>query len=214
MAKSPQQATQSFIQNVWSFLASPGFAAILVVIAVVVAVRLPVDYRRIMQVTDNVFSTHIYYGLNMLHGRAVPAFTLAHSFWQLGLIFMWWASRSRIDFWQSAIAFQVLSAVASALIVYFWFGKLPSRPSPWVRAFWAVSLVIVTPVIAPHLLDGAYYFGYIGLANYHNPTVHMLRPLALVMFFYALSALETPRHSGWHIAFSFLVFAAGTFLKP
>ena len=241
MIKTQQKSPPSFIQSVWAFLVSPGFLAIVLIVLVVVAVRLPIDYRRIMQPTDNDYTTHIYYALDMLHGRAVPAFTLAHSLWQLGLMFVWWASRSRIDFWQSAIAFQVLSSVAAALIVYVWFGRMRSRPSPWMRAFWAVSLVIVTPVIAPKLLDGAYYFGYIGLANYHNPTVHVLRPFALLMFMFAMQVLGeretgaddasdpveaagTPADRGrldkpWlrksmMVLAAAVIFAGGTFLKP
>lgn len=203
-----------FIQSAWAFLAAQNYLAILLVIAAVVAIRLPIDYKRIMLITDNDYTTHIYYALDMLHERDVPAFTLAHSFWQLGLIFVWWLSRSRIDFWQSAIGFQVLSSVASALILYFWYGRLPGRPSAWKRAFWSVTLVIVTPIIAPWLLDGAYYFGYIGLANYHNPTVHMLRPFALLMFIFAMDVLQGPGHSAWKILFAALVVSAATFLKP
>ncbi len=207
-------ASSPAVQSARRFLTSQNYLVILALIAAVVAIRLPIDTLRIMTPTDNDYSSHIDFALNMFHGRPVPAFTLAHSLWQLFLIFLWLISRNRIDFWQSAILLQVLSSVAAALILYFWFGALKNRPNALLRAAAAVSLVIVTPVVLPGLLDGYYYFGYLGLANYHNPTVHVLRPMALIMFFYALSALETPRHSGWHIAFCFLVFAAGTFLKP
>lgn len=206
--------TNSLWRSVRSFFTTRNILALVVIIVLVTVIRLPIDYRRMMTVTDNDYTTHIYYALDMLAGRPVPAFTLAHSFWQLFLIFMWWASRSRIDFWQSAIGLQVVSSIAATVILYIWFGTIKPQPAAWKRVAWAVTLVIVTPVIAPTLLDGAYYFGYIGLANYHNPTVHVLRPLALVMFFYALSALEHPRHSFWHILVCALVFAAGTFLKP
>lgn len=202
------------MQRIRTFLTSQNYAAILLIILAVIAIRLPIDYKRMMEITDNDYTTHIYYALDMLAGREVPAFTLAHSLWQLGLIFVWWASRSRIDFWQSAISFQVLSAVAAALIVYFWYGSLPGRPSPWKRAFWAISLVIVAPIIAPGLLDGAYYFGYIGLANYHNPTVHVLRPFALLLFIIALRALHPPQKDGWLVAACALLMATATFLKP
>jgi len=214
MTKLQRLVSHPTVQSARSFLFSQNYLAILLLVVLVTAIRLPIDFRRIMAITDNDYTTHIYYGLDMLHGRPVPAFTLAHSFWQLGLIFVWWLSRSRIDFWQSAIGFQVLSSVAAALIVYFWYGALPGRPSPWKRIFWAVTLVVVTPVIAPQLLDGAYYFGYIGLANYHNPTVHMLRPFALLMFIFAMQVLLGPRSSIWKILFAALIFAGATFLKP
>lgn len=214
MAKIQRLFSHPTVQSARAFLRSQNYLAIILIVLLVVAIRLPIDYKRIMGITDNDYTTHIYYGLDMLHGREVPAFTLAHSFWQLGLIFMWWASRSRIDFWQSAILFQVLSSVASALILYFWYGALPGRPSPWKRAFWSVTLVIVTPVIAPWFLDGAYYFGYIGLASYHNPTVHMLRPFAVLMFIFAMEVLTRPASSAWKVLAAALIFAGATFLKP
>ncbi len=202
------------MQRIRSFLASQNYLVLFLIIAAVVAIRLPIDYRRMMEITDNDYGTHIYYALDMLAGRGVPAFTLAHSMWQLGLIFIWWASRSRIDFWQSAISFQVLSAVSAALIIYFWYGALPNRPSPWKRAFWAVTLVVVAPVVAPSLLDGAYYLGYIGLANYHNPTVHVLRPFALLLFIIALRVLQPAHRPGWLLLAAALLMAGATFLKP
>lgn len=197
-----------------NFLASQNYPAIFVLILCVILIRLPIDYKRIMQAADGDFGNHIYFALDLLHGRPVAAFTMAHSLWQLLLIGVWWISRCRIDFWQSAIAFQVLSSLASALIIYFWFGQVPGRPSAWARTFWAATLVVVAPVILPFLLDGKYYYGYIVLANYHNPTVHMLRPLALLMFIIATQVLDSPRHFIWLVLFSAAITAAATFLKP
>lgn len=201
-------------RNLLSFLAAQHYPAILIMILVVAAIRLPVDYLRIMTPTDNDFSLHIYFALDLLGGRPVPAYTLAHSLWQILLIGVWWLSRSRIGFYESAVGFQVLSSVASTLVLYFWYGALPGRPSPWLRAFFAVSLVVAAPVILPALMDGSYYFGYIGLANYHNPTVHMLRPFALLLFILAVEALARPRHSGWVCALSAVLMVLATFLKP
>lgn len=211
---SISKRVSSFAASARSFLAAQNYFAILLIILAVIAIRLPIDYKRMMTITDNDYTTHIFYALDMLHHRPVPAFTLAHSFWQLFLIFMWWLSRSHIDFWQSAIGLQVVSSITAALILYFWYGTLPNKPSAWARAFWAVTLVMVTPIIAPTLLDGAYYFGYIGLANYHNPTVHVLRPFALVLFLFGMSAMRTSKHTAWAILFCALVMMGATFLKP
>ena len=214
MILNQQRGISSVLQPIRTFLKSQNYLVIFLLILAVVAIRLPIDFKRIMTITNNDYTTHIYFALDMLQGREVPAFTMAHSFYQLSLLFMWWASRSTIDFWHSAISFQVVSAVASTLVIYFWYGALPTRPSPWIRAFWAVTLVIVTPVVAPWLLDGAYYFGYIGLANYHNPTIHLLRPFAVLMFILGMEFLECPRSSLRRILFAAVVFSLATFLKP
>jgi hypothetical protein len=204
----------SLFHVIQSFLISQNYIVILAVILLVVAIRLPIDYKRIMTDTANDYGSHIYFALDMLAGRSVQAFTLAHSLWQLILIFIWWLSRCTIDFWQSAIGLQVFSSVVSALIIYFWYGALPEKPSAWIRAFWAVSLVIVAPVIVPFLLDGKYYFGYLGLANYHNPTIHVLRPFALIMLISAKEVINSSRHSFWFILLSAAACAGATFLKP
>ncbi len=201
-------------QSIRSFVLAQNYYAILAIVVLVVAIRLPIDYSRIMYYADGDFSSHIYYALDLLYHRPVPAHILAHSLWHMSLVFMWWLSRCRIDFWQTTIGLQVVSSIASALIIYFWFGSIPGKPSAWVRAFWAVTLVFVTPIIAPKLLDGAYFFGYIGLADYHNPTVHVLRPFALLMFIVAMEVLNCPKHSWWVVASSAILIASATYLKP
>lgn len=213
-------ASFPIFKSIRSFFAAQNYWAILAVVLLVVAIRLPVDYVRFMTTTDNDYGTHIYYALDLLAGRRIPSFTMAHPLWQLMLIGVLWLTRGKVGFWESGIFFQVASSVAAALIVYFWYGALPGRPSPWKRAFWAVTLVLVAPVILPPLLDGAYYFGYIGLANYHNPTVHVLRPFALLMFIFAYETIadrpagERPRRSPWLILASAVVIVLATLLKP
>ena len=220
-SNAPTAVSFPLIRSIRSFLAAQNYWAILAVVLLVVAIRLPIDYVRFMTTTDNDFGTHIYYALDLLAGRPIPSFTMAHPLWQVMLIGVLWLTRGRVGFWESGMIFQVLSSVAAALIVYFWYGSLPGRPSPWKRAFWAVTLVLIAPVILPPLLDGAYYFGYIGLANYHNPTVHVLRPFALLMFIFANEVIadrhlesERPRHSPWLILASAVVIVLATLLKP
>ncbi|RPJ40397.1 MAG: hypothetical protein EHM21_14740 [Chloroflexi bacterium] len=197
-----------------SHLTLKNITAALLVVLVVAAIRLPIDYKRMMTITNNDYTVHIYYALDMLHQRPVPAFIWAHPLWELMLVGTWWLSRSRIDFWQSAIGIQALSSAATALMVFIWYGALPNRPGAWKRAFWAITLVIVTPVVLPTLIDGAYYFGYIGLANYHNPTVHVLRPFAILLFIFSIAALRNQKLSIWMILFSAAAVVGATLLKP
>ena len=62
--------------------------------------------------------------------------------------------------------------------------------------------------------DGLFYYGYIGLANYHNPTVHLLKPFALLSFILAARAVSG-RTGNWKqvaLAAALIVLTAGT--KP
>jgi hypothetical protein len=74
--------------------------------------------------------------------------------------------------------------------------------------------VIVTPIVLPTLLDGAYYFGYIGLANYHNPTIHVLRPFSILFFIFSMAALRNQSLPFWQVLISAVAVIAATLLKP
>ena len=58
-----------------------------------------------------------------------------------------------------------------------------------------LSLMLVTPITLFTLADHRLYLGYIGINVYHNPTVTMLKPLALWLFWAVVACLdgETPR---------------------
>jgi hypothetical protein len=51
-----------------------------------------------------------------------------------------------------------------------------------LSALLTLSLMLVTPITLLTLADHRLYLGYIGINVYHNPTVTMLKPLALLLF--------------------------------
>jgi hypothetical protein len=77
-----------------------------------------------------------------------------------------------------------------------------------------VTLTLVAPLMALAPLDGQYYYGYIGLANYHNPTVHLLRPFALVSLIFANRALQVPRSPFWMVLAAAGVIVLSALIKP
>jgi len=69
-------------------------------------------------------------------------------------------------------------------------------------------------VVIPALLDHKLYYGYIGMSNYHNPTVHLLKPFALLSFLFAIRSLEGKK-SGWvAVLFSALLVSVSSWIKP
>ncbi len=193
---------------------------ILAVTAVVVLFSAPVYTYRIMSPTDNDYGTHIQFALDLLKRQPVPAYTLAHPVIQVVLIGILWITRGKVGLWFGLILIQVVAQVLTALILYFWFGQLSGRWEDARRAFWAVTLTMVAPVMALAPLDGNYYFGYIGLASYHNPTIHLLRPFALVSFIFAIQALSptklalAPRSPLWMVLSSALIIVFSALIKP
>lgn len=57
----------------------------------------------------------------------------------------------------------------------------------------ALALCLAAPIPIGSAADSNYYFGYVGLATYHNPTIALLRPLALLLFLAAEAAFDPAR---------------------
>lgn len=175
-----------------------------------------IHFRRIAYPTDNDYSLHVLYAQQIAEGKFedVPLNALAHPAMQVILIGMHLISFRSLGFYASLIVVQTAAQVATALILYFWFGSKEESRWNWIRGFWAATLTIVSPIMAFAIVDGLYYFGYIGLANYHNPTIHLLRPVALLSFILALRIFRHPRSSGRYVIASAILVIGSGVIKP
>ena len=156
------------------------------------------------------FAQHIQQGMG-----DVPGYILAHSAWDWLLI----AGNSilGISFRMSAFLVSIASILAAAWILYlFWFAPvLRARGiSPWWGVAAAFVLNLVTPVSLLSSLDRKWYLGYIGITSYHNPTIILLQPLALLQFALALRCFQQAGSRGRDIAFAGAVTLLATFAKP
>ena len=84
----------------------------------------------------------------------------------------------------------------------------------WLRAGAAVTLTFVAPIMLLAFQDGLFYYGYIGLANYHNPTIHLLKPIALISLLFAIRAINGEGSSWKAITLAAFVIAISSWLKP
>lgn len=198
-----------------AFLASQNWVALAILLVLVVAVSAPIYYRRILvPPADTDYGAHILFTQEMLTGEGISLDGLSHPLLHLAVGFIYWISRNRIGLWESMIIVLVASQTAVALIFYFWLGKLSERLGDIWRVFWSLTLTLVAPVMLLASLDGAYYYGYIGLANYHNPTVHLLRPLALFSFILVLRAFEERKSAWGWVVLSALLIIFSALAKP
>jgi hypothetical protein len=187
---------------------------ILILLALTAAVSAPVYIQRILTPTENDFGTHIIFTQRLLKHDLPPTFVLAHPLLQLIIGFIYWAGRGRIGLWETGVLVQVLAQAATSLLLYLWIGALRGRWAEARRIFFALSLTLVGPIVLLALLDGKFYFGYIGLANYHNPTVHLLRPFALASFYLAARAFRLDKSPIWMVLLSAALMVAGALVKP
>jgi hypothetical protein len=173
----------------------------LVLVIIITALSYPVFYQRMMNATDNDYIQHIQFTQLLLERSFsdIPGFVLAHPIIQILLGGLYWLSRSHIDLYQGMILLMVLSNVLTALIIYAWLDGIQGKWKEIQRVFWAVTVPFITPVFALAPVDGRYYFGYIGLANYHNPTVEFLKPFALLVFILAVRVFTHKQNPKWMI---------------
>ncbi|HSN94363.1 MAG TPA: hypothetical protein VLR89_04800, partial [Anaerolineaceae bacterium] len=84
----------------------------------------------------------------------------------------------------------------------------------WWRVGISVSLTFLAPVMLLALVDGLYYYGYIGLANYHNPTINLLKPFALLSLILALKGFEKCKNPLWVVVASAVLVILSSLIKP
>jgi hypothetical protein len=109
---------------------------------------------------------------------------------------------------------QVIVQILTALIIYFWIGHADRKYWDFLRAGIAFSLTFIAPIMLLAFRDGQFYFGYIGLANYHNPTIHLLKPFALLSFIYAAKAMTVDRNFPLNIGVSAVLVIITALIKP
>ncbi len=184
----------------------------LVSVVIVAALSYPIFFQRLMNATDNDYIQHIQFAQLLLERNFtdIPGYVLAHPLIQILLGGLYWVSRSHIDLYHGMILLMVLSNALTALIIYAWLDGIQGKWKEVQRVFWAVTIPFIPPVFALVPLDGRYYFGYIGLANYHNPTVEFLKPFAILVFILAVRVFthkQNPKWMSWAAA-GLLIFSS------
>jgi hypothetical protein len=210
------QISRTSLSDLRKWLRKQDLRVLTVLILLLFVVSGAINYKRIAFPTDNDYSLHVLYAQHFVEGnfQRIPPFNLAHPTLQIILAAIHYVSFKKLGLYASLMVVQTITSVLTGLILYFWLGEREGENWNWVRAFWSISLTIISPVILLALQDGQYYFGYIGLANYHNPTIHMLRPIALLSFVQAMRVFSKQRASGLEISASASLIILSALIKP
>ena len=195
-------------------LSEQNWSVLILLMLLTVVLSAPIYAYRINNPVDSDYGSHIRFTIEFLKTRSLEPATLSHPLLQFILAFMYWITRSRLSLENALILLQVLVQVVTVLILYFWFGKSQRKNWDWIRAAAAFTLTFIAPILLLAVFDQKFYFGYIGLANYHNPTVHMLKPLALISTIFAIDIVNGKKSGWWAVLFSALIMMISTWLKP
>lgn len=98
-----------------------------------------------------------------------------------------WASFYAAGLLTAMIAYAVLAAAMATSLHRQMRGR-----RPWTAVLLTLALLLTAPILILNLQPPGLYFGYQHPFTYHNPTSTLMRPLALITFLYAASALVPP----------------------
>jgi hypothetical protein len=187
---------------------------ILAMAVVTILITGPVYAHRIYSGVSD-FPSHIQYA-KLIQGQLyqqVPIHILAHPAYQLLLIVVYLLAFQKAGMYAIAVLIQVVVQTLTVLIIYWWFGRSKQNRN-WLRAIWAVSLTLVAPLMVFAFWDKLFYLGYIGLATYHNPTIRLLQPVALLSFLCSLRVFTSYSNSWKFILLSALLVILSALIKP
>jgi hypothetical protein len=121
-----------------------------------------------------------------------------------------WAERSYVF---AALVVGTASYVALALLLHHRILKerSGSGADAWASAGWALALMLVGPITVLTWHTRHLYLGYVAPNVFHNPTVALLKPLALA-WFWIVARPDRERGRGW-MAAALLAWSA-TLAKP
>jgi hypothetical protein len=187
-----------------------------VLVLLVILIFTPVIYTMVILIPNSDYPSHLYWAQQLQEAvhPDVPPDVIAHSGWQFLVIFFQVITKSP---WAiSGVLATMLGIVLMALVLFHWIR--PALIRQGISLWWGLGIVIalnlVTPVFLVTYLDGRHYFGYLGMSTYHNPTIILLRPFAILQFIYAMRCFQegsTPWRQVMVAAmFSFLA----TYIKP
>ncbi|MEI7988259.1 MAG: hypothetical protein WCI88_04405 [Chloroflexota bacterium] len=81
----------------------------------------------------------------------------------------------------------------------------------------SLSLMVITPITLFTLPNKNLYYGYTGITTYHNPTIFILQPLALLLFLFTINLLKSPQQGQQHLSYYLTIISIvilGTLAKP
>jgi hypothetical protein len=148
------------------------------------------------------------------HGAdGIPAFVLAHSAWELLLVFL--NQTLGLSFEGAGFIVTVAFAELALIVLFFWYWTERAKGNSWKVVLIVLGVSMAAPVSLLWPLDRLLYLGYIGINVYHSPTMFLLKPLAILQFIYSIwcfSGKNPPTR--WQIAAAALISMLGAFVKP
>ena len=211
--EDPKQNAQDRLQ-LKTTLKRINWRNLLIVFVLCAVLSFPVYYTRITQPVEGDFGSHVRHAEEFLTDGFFQPIPRSHPLLQYMMIGISKLAGGAFGLYGSLLIIQVLVQGLIGGILYLWLGDANRKVWEWWRVGISVSLTFLAPLMLLALVDGLYYYGYIGLANYHNPTIHLLKPFALLCLVLALKGLEKAKNHWWVVAASAVLVILSSLIKP
>jgi hypothetical protein len=99
-------------------------------------------------------------------------------------------------------------------IIFSQVKKVNEAMDGWKGMLVTLGIIIAGPLFFLVFLDHKFYFGYVGFALYHNPTIIMLRPFALILWIITISNFFKEKLIIWDIFIGLGAMIIATIAKP
>jgi hypothetical protein len=171
---------------------------------------LPMFYSQIYLSARSDFVTHILWAQNIFaFPQKVPTYVYVHSGWQMMVAVLHGILGHSWNF--SALIVTLGSELFTVGILYW---LLRKKLNPWLAGALALGLNIIAPLLFLYPIDHQTYYGYIYFNPYHNPTLLLLKPFAILVIVFTVQALEGKYASWQKILLAAVVSVIGAFAKP
>lgn len=172
----------------------------------------PILYLEIFVAYNTDYGSHIYWAQNIYAFTfRVPPSVIAHSSWQWLLLLIHVVLNLKWNFEALLVSVASLSVVA-----VFIYSTLRRNLNGLLSGVLVMAVMISAPILLIHPFMTLWHManGYLGTNVYHNPTILLLKPLALFQFFMTLHFLHHPKSKWYVVLIAMLVSGLAVFTKP
>ena len=188
----------------------------IVLVLLVALVFSPIIYKVIYTYHFD-YDSHIYWAEQIFHptdSDNVPLALWAHSNWHFLVILF-----SFITFGSFPVAGSLATVFSIILLSVVTFQLIrPVLLQKNISLWWGVAVALGMTLVAPIYLyvikDKQFYFGYLGLTSYHNPTIILLKPLAILVFIWGMRCFQPAARNGRQVLIAAVFSILATLTKP
>lgn len=165
---------------------------VIISMALVILIFSPVLAHQVTLNSD--YGAHLSFIQHLLDEGDTAGFisTVPHFLFHIAVIAVYWLLSGIATLQNAAFMVALLLYKILFLVIYLMFRAYVGRPQTFLAVVFYSGFTLVLMLVMPvnFLTPEEPYLGYVATNVYHNPTMVVLKPLALLLFFLALNALR------------------------